>query len=755
MKLPLTNLTQTVQSPVWRGLRTLSLGLALTTLVALPPLSHAGPPPWSNAPFSYYADKKPLRKVLQEFATSFNLSADLPNEMNDSVSGRFNVNNPNEFIDRLAGTFGFSWFTYSGTLYVAHNKDTVVRSILTNNSGSSNNLRQMMNNLGLLEPRFGWAEMPEQGVVVVSGPPAYVRMIESTITSLPSAPGGQQIAIFRLKHAAVEDRTISYRDKTVTTVGVANILRSLVMGGTATVNGRSLAIPGNNPFANEVPANDGNNANRSANASNNAAGNVSTTSPSPMSRIRPSIQSDSRINAIIVQDSPDRIPMYKQLIAELDVPTPQIEIEALIIDVNSNRLAEMGISWNGVTNNQRLAIGMGNVNTPVTPNTISFVAGGTGSSVTPSTIIADGTNYFVSRLRALEQTGDASIQSRPSILTTENQGAVIDLSETFYLQTTSERSTLVTPITAGTTLRVTPRLVGNSEEPMVRLSVDIEDGQLKANTTGGPPTVVRGSVSTEASVYKHESLLIGGYNTVQTSKGADKVPLMGDIPLFGAFFRSTSEQTQRRERLFLIRAKVLRSSSPEADVSTAPLHQRDTPPILSAPVAVNPVAAPPNASVLPPASEASSPAVQPKRRVFDVNTRTEPVAAAAASTDNKGMGYILPSGAATAVALPSTGNTANAAGNSSNATSNASANANGMWQMVVSESAQKERDRQMRQILTTEMRQAEDDLQKLVTSSQTEKDPQKLQEMKLQMNRKRADIAGVKREMARLQASAP
>ncbi len=756
MRLHLFTLTTQLRTLVTSSWRQLALSLALA--LALPQLVYAGPPPWSNAPFSYYADNKPLRVVLQEFATSFNLSADLPAEMNDSVSGRFNVNNPNEFIDRLAGTFGFNWFTYSGTLYVAHNKDTVVRSILTNNSGPSNNLRQMMNNLGLLEPRFGWAEMPDQGVVVVSGPPAYVRMIESTINALPSAPGGQQIAIFRLKHAAVEDRTITYRDKTVTTVGVANILRSLVMG-TTTVNGRSLAIPGNNPFANEAPASDGSNANRNANASNSPPATVSTTSPGPVSRIRPSIQSDSRINAIIVQDSPDRMPMYKQLIAELDVPTPQIEIEALIIDVNSNRLAEMGIAWNGVTNNQRLAIGLGNVNTPPTANTISFVAGGTGSSVTPSTIIADGTNYFVSRLRALEQKGDATIQSRPSILTTENQGAVIDLSETFYLQTTSERSTLVTPITAGTTLRVTPRLVGNSEEPMVRLSVDIEDGQLKANTTGGPPTVVRGSVSTEASVYKHESLLIGGYNTVQNSKGADKVPLMGDIPLFGAFFRSTSEQTQRRERLFLIRAKVLRSSSPENEVSSAPSPQRDAPMVLSAPVAVTPVAPTP-APALPPVSETTSPAAPPKPKFFDVNTRTEPAPAPAASTDAKGMGYILPSGAATAVALPSAGSATNTGANATNATNaatttNATPNANGMWQMVVTESAQKERDRQIRQILTAELRQAEDDLQKLGASSQIEKDPQRLQEIKLQMTRKRADIAGVKRELSRLQASAP
>ena len=719
----------------------------LLTALALTPLGQAGPPPWNNSPYSFYSEAKPLSTVLQEFAVSFNLSLDMPKDLTDVVSGRFNVNSPSEFIDRLAGTFGFSWFTYSGTLYISSNKDTVVRSILTNNTSSSGNLRQMMNNLGLLEPRFGWAEMPDQGVVVVSGPPAYVRMIESTISALPSAPGGQQIAIFRLKHASVEDRTINYRDQTITTPGVANILRSLVITGSATVSGRNLAIPGNNPFANTNDgANNKNNANNNPASNSAGLGSVATTAPGPTARVRPSIQSDTRINAIIVQDTPDRIPMYKQLIAELDVPTPQIEIEALIIDVNSNRLAEMGISWNGVTAQQRLAMGMGNINTTVDSNTISFVAGGTGSSVTPSTIIATGSNYFVARLRALEQTGDATIQSRPSILTTENQGAVIDLSETFYLQTTSERSTLVTPITAGTTLRVTPRLVGNSGEPMVRLTVDIEDGQIKTNQTGGTPTVTRGSVSTEASVYKHESLLIGGYNTVLRSKGADKFPLLGDIPFLGALFRSSSEQTQRRERLFLIRAKVLRSSSPETPVSNSPTNHNSTnenlaPPTLttSAPINVN-VA---KETVITP------PAGAPKTRVFDVNTRNEPQAPATTILEANGMGYILPSGTSTAVAINPPDNSGTTGSNKTNA------NTNSLWQMVVSDSVQKERDRQSRQILNAELRQAEDDLQKLVSTSQAEKDPQKLIEIKQSIVRKRSDIAGIKRELARNTASAP
>ena len=75
--------------------------------------------------------------------------------------------------------------------------------------------------------------------------------------------------------------------------------------------------------------------------------------------------------------------------------------------------------------------------------------------------------------------------------------------------------------------------------------------------------------------------------------------------------------------------------------------------------------------------------------------------------------------------------------------------------MVVSDSVQKERDRQSRQILNAELRQAEDDLQKLVSTSQAEKDPQKLIEIKQSIVRKRSDIAGIKRELARNTASAP
>lgn len=573
------------------------------TLLASPAVLQAGPAPWPNAPFSYYADKKPLSAVLHDFAVAYNLRLHMPVRLKDTVSGRFSLDNPTEFMNRLSGTFGFNWFTHSGTLYISENQDMVTKSIPTPAVRSGGNLRQLMSSLGVFETRFGWGEMPEMGIVMVSGPSAYVQLVERTLQSMPNAPGGQQIAVFRLKHASVEDRTMAYRDQNVTVPGVTSILRNLVRGAYganasgAAANAAGRALAGNAFRGGDTsapapglgePATTAGAAGQGANAAAGNPANANNISSPSGNGVRPSIQSDQRINAVIVQDTPERMPLYKELIQQLDVPAPLVEIEALIIDVNTNRLTELGLSWNAVMDKQRLALGFGDVSTAVDSKTIS-IAGSRAGGVTPGTLSAAGADYFVSRLRLLEQQGDASIQSRPSILTTENLGAVIDLSETFYIQTSSERSTLVTPVTAGITLRVTPRIVQQDQQQNIRLMVDIEDGQIQTqNTIGNIPTVVRGVVSTEASVGPNETLLLGGYNSVQSVKGQDKVPLLGDIPGIGAFFRSTSDKLQRRERLFLIRSSVV-SKTP------APLVQG------AAPVTVTPVGPEEGQAAKPPA----------------------------------------------------------------------------------------------------------------------------------------------------------
>jgi type II secretory pathway component HofQ len=227
---------------------------------------------------------------------------------------------------------------------------------------------------------------------------------------------------------------------------------------------------------------------------------------------------------------------------------------------------------------------------------------GPGSNANLGNLIANTAANFIARLRFLEQQGDASIQARPSILTTENVGAIIDLSETVYIQTTSERTALVTPVTAGTTLRVTPRVVVGGEDPVVRLTVDLEDGQIQNPTAvGALPSVRRGTVSTEAAVRREESLLLGGYNSVQAIKGRDAVPGLGDLPVISPLFSNTQQQVQRRERLFLIRSRVVGSLPAVADAAT---------PATAAAAVVKPVAVPPPAPLTPTAVE-SSPVIAP------------------------------------------------------------------------------------------------------------------------------------------------
>lgn len=561
---------------------TLACALALATV----PGAHAGPVPWTDAPYSYYADNAPIANVLRDFAASFSLSLELSPLVEGKVSGRFNAQSPTEFMDRMASVYGLTWFTHAGTLFVARTTEMSTRSI-TSGGSSIAAVRQALTSLGVLDARFGWGELPEQGVALVSGPPAYVALVERTMATLPLTAGGQQVAVFRLKHASVDDRTILYRDRQITTPGLAQVLRNLITGGTGSsgVNNAlisSIAAPlveGMPSAANTAglsfdAASSGQAAALAASPNGTASATGARTQPSSTAgagargaagntgssvnnprRLAPSIQADSRLNALIVQDTPERIPLYKALIDQLDVPTPLIEIEAMIIDVNSTKLDELGISWTGRRGGT--VGGFGNMAPTGDGNDLVLGALQRGASIDPSSLVVSSGNFLVNRIRALEGTGDASIQSRPSILTIDNIGALLDLSETFYIRSVGERVATVTPITAGTTLRVTPHFVQRAEGPVIQLDVDIEDGQIQETRVDAIPTVRRSVVSTQAIVGEGQTLLIGGYKSTQQTNDSNRVPIVGQVPLLGLLFSHKTNNYQTRERLFMIKPRLV------------------------------------------------------------------------------------------------------------------------------------------------------------------------------------------------------
>lgn len=553
--------------------RRLRRWLALACLA--PVLALASPAPWPDAAYSYFAENLPLQTVLGDFASSFSLALSMQPGVNPTVNGRFTAKSPTEFISRLGGVYGFNWYTHGGVLHVSRASDAVMRSIPLP-AGGGGNLRQALTELGVLEPRFGWGELREQGLVIVSGPPGYVDLVEATIRQLPPASSAQQVNVFRLRYAAAEDRVVLYRDRQITQPGMASVLRRLIAlpgaAGSGVLN--EPASPMQAPLRTAPTL--GADISGSQGAAGPAAGEQATggegarSGPGAMqnstsmrlngeARFRvPSIQSDPRLNAIIVQDVPERMPMYERLIAQLDIPTALIEIEAMIIDVNTERSKELGINWSFRSGTSSVSFGAP-AGQPA-PGTLA-VATGSGS-LTPGSGLA-----LLGQIRLLEIQGDARVQSKPSVLTTDNIGALLDLSETFYVRVIGERVASVSPVTSGTTLRVTPHLI-DGPDPSIQLTIDIEDGQIEDRQIDALPTVQRSTVSTQAVVRQNDTLVIAGYTSDQNVHAAQKVPFLGDLPGVGALFSTKSHTVQRRERIFMIKPRLVSlAGAPEAGSS--------------------------------------------------------------------------------------------------------------------------------------------------------------------------------------------
>jgi type III secretion protein C len=184
-----------------------------------------------------------------------------------------------------------------------------------------------------------------------------------------------------------------------------------------------------------------------------------------------------------------------------------------------------------------------------------------GNKVNPTTVIPDAGSFLMARLKILESDGDARIVSRPSILTLDNLGALIDLSETFYVEAIGERVANVVPVSVGTTLKVTPHIVEINGRQSIRMVVDIEDGTIQSREIKSLPTIRKSTIGTQAVMKENESLLIGGFNQEQELKQTDFVPGLGNIPFIGIFFKKKSKKIEKRERLFLITPKILYENS--------------------------------------------------------------------------------------------------------------------------------------------------------------------------------------------------
>lgn len=515
--------------------------LGMTLLAGAPHWAMAATPSWPEVPFQYMAKKTPVVRALKDFTTTFGIKLYMDENIPGTLNGSYTTDNPTKFLDGVAASHGLTWYYYGGGLYVSRNSDAVTQTIHVGNS-NMDVLRSSLQKLGILDSRFGWGEFAEHGTIVVSGPRSYVTLVSETLDSLGRTPiAGQVIRVFKLHHASVADRTFTYRDQQVVIPGVATVLRRLVEDGVDPVLGES---SGTRPlqFARPLgvePARQSVSADQPADtsAAGTASGRGILRSKAPSA-----IEADPRTNAVVLRGDPSMMPAYEAVIRDLDMPNALIEIEAAIVDISTERERELGIDWS--LQYRKGTAGVGDTSPTTRPLTLTLGW-------------ENGADVFLSRVRALEGTGDAQILARPSVLTTSNQPAILDLSETFYIRLQGERVANAIPVSAGTLLRVTPRLVLEDGKKEVQLDVDIEDGQVQAVSVDGLPIVKKTTISTQALVGERQSLLIGGYYLQSTSTNDQRIPGLGSIPVVGALFSNKTANSQRRERLFMIMPRII------------------------------------------------------------------------------------------------------------------------------------------------------------------------------------------------------
>lgn len=435
-------------------------------------------------------------------------------------------------------------------------------------------------------------------LIEITGVPRYVEQVHSLLSAVVQRDVRYiDFRFFPLRYAWASDRTFVVAGRQVVVPGVANVLRQLVQNGSESqriyassdsalpsvapsMRGQGLAnrtqgIPSPNPTAFDrnmpVPppihmpsktpqANALDTLNLEIDAELGdlqlpAIAEVSPLSDGTVARI----VADPQRNAIIVRDRPESMSTYENLIRKLDVPSQVIEIEATIIDVNTDKLKAEGVDWRYGTKDHDISSGEADVK----EDFLSVIAGDSIARMTQipgmqaGAIIGDE-RRFVARLNVLEREGFVKVASRPKVVTLNDLEAVLESSRSVYVPVQGAYDVDLFKVFAGTVLRVTPHVIDDLGNNRIRLIISAEDGAVDDTTNEKSPSVTRNAVSTQAVIEGNTSLLLGGLSRTESVNQVRKVPLLGDIPLLGALFRSESRGTQNSERLFLISPRVLR-----------------------------------------------------------------------------------------------------------------------------------------------------------------------------------------------------
>ena len=187
----------------------------------------AVPAEWKNTPYAHEANNRALRGFLQDFAHTVGLQLHIDGTLPGVVNGKLRADTLTALMERLALEHRFQWFVHNNTLYISSlSQQTSARLEVADDTIAD--LKQALSQIGLLDERFGWGELPDIGVVLVSGPKRYIEQIRQFSRKRAEPANKQDVLNFTLQFANAADRQIDYRGEKLSIPGIASLLRGLL-----------------------------------------------------------------------------------------------------------------------------------------------------------------------------------------------------------------------------------------------------------------------------------------------------------------------------------------------------------------------------------------------------------------------------------------------------------------------------------------------------------------------------------------------
>ncbi len=272
--------------------------------------------------------------------------------------------------------------------------------------------------------------------------------------------------------------------------------------------------------------------------------------------------SEKRTNSLIITDIQEQFPLIEKIIAELDVAVPQVAIEAEIIETVGTTLDRIGLEYGGTLGQ------MGTYTAPKRETQFPYPGHLAGPTTKPSfTVGTLDTSAFKIALELLSKDSKTKFLARPKVITLNNQTAEIKISaETAVASIStitaaqggvSQSTTQAERMETGIILKVTPQV--NERDRVVTMLVEPEvirpeDSKFFSGSFVDP---LRRKVKTTVMLKDNETLIMGGLIESQVADSRRKVPVLGDIPIVGTFFRKKVADTTDRELIIFVTPHII------------------------------------------------------------------------------------------------------------------------------------------------------------------------------------------------------